>query len=209
MDTFALIAQERRRLADVLDTIAPDDWDGPSLCAGWSRRVVAAHLNAPWEVGLPTVMLQIARSFGSIDKAFDTVAKDLARRLTPEQSIAGLRANAEHRFTPPGSGAEAPLTDVLVHGADILHPLERTASADPDALAVSLRWLARGKAKGFLPRSRVVGLSFEATDIGVRCGDGSAVVRGPALALCGALVGRRALLDLLSGDGRDVLAARI
>ena len=50
---------------------------------------------------------------------------------------------------------------------------------------------------------------FEATDIGVRCGDGSAVVRGPALALCGALVGRRALLDLLSGDGRDVLAARI
>ena len=113
------------------------------------------------------------------------------------------------RFTPPGSGPEAPLTDVIVHGADMLAPSGRSVDVDPVALATSLEFLAGGRAKGFVPKGRIDGLAFEATDLDARVGTGRTVVRGPALALCSAMCGRAAVLDRLSGDGVPVLAARI
>jgi len=208
MDTFALIAAERLRLADALDELGTDDWSAPSLCTGWSVHVVAAHLNAPWSVSIPKVLVAVTRA-GSLDGGFDRVARNLADRLDPPACVAGLRAHAGSHFTPPGSGAEAPLTDVIVHGADMLHPLGRSSDVAPDALATSLGWLSRGRAKGFIPKGRLEGLTVEATDLDLRFGAGASVVRGPATALCGALCGRRPMLDLLSGDGVAVLAARI
>jgi uncharacterized protein (TIGR03083 family) len=208
MDTFDLIAAERLRLADALERLGPDDWEAPSLCAGWSVHTVAAHLNAPWSVSLPKMLAAIARSF-SLDGGFDRIARDLAGRLDAEACVAGLRAHADSHFTPPGSGPEAPLTDVLVHGADMLQPLGRSVDAAPGALTTSLRWLAAGRAKGFVPRGRVDGLVVEGTDVDVTAGAGPAVVRGPALAICAALCGRPAMLGQLSGDGVTVLASRI
>ncbi len=207
MDTFDLIAAERLRLADALDQLGPDDWAAPSLCDGWSVHVVAAHLNVPWAVSVPSILLSVTRSF-SLDAGFDRVARSVADRLDPAACVAGLRAHAGSHFTPPGSGPEAPLTDVLVHGGDMLRPLGRAVDPAPEALATSLRWLAAGRAKGFVPRGRVTGLAFEATDVDVRAGAGTDVVRGPALALCGALCGRPSWLDALSGDGVAVLASR-
>jgi uncharacterized protein (TIGR03083 family) len=209
-DVFALIAAERRRLADALDDLAPADWEAPSLCEGWSVHVVAAHLNAPWSASLPTALLAVVRT-RSLDRGFDQMSRDLAARLDPAACVAGLREHAEHRFTPPGSGPEAPLTDAIVHGADMLHPLGRSVAVAPEALTTSLSWLARGRAKGFLPKSRVDGLTFEATDLdpGLACGAGPAIVRGPALALCSVLTGRPAMLDQLSGDGAELLASRL
>jgi len=208
MDTFDLIAAERRRLADALAPLGPDEWETPSLCDGWSVHVVAAHLNAPWTVSVPKLLLTITRSL-SLDGGLDRVARDLAARLDPAACVAGLRDHADSHFTPPGSGPEAPLTDVLVHGADMLVPLGRSVEAAPEALATSLAWLARGRAKGFVPKGRVDGLAFEATDLDLAYGPGTAVVRGPGLALCGALCGRAALLGRLTGDGVAVLASRI
>ncbi len=142
MDLFALIAAERRRLADELEHLSADEWQQPSLCEGWSTHVVAAHLNMAWEFGLPATLVAIVRNRGNIDRAFDQLSRDLADRLTPEQCIAGLRANAANRFTPPMMGAEAPLTDVIVHGNDILAPLGRSVEVSPEALGTSLAWLA-------------------------------------------------------------------
>ncbi len=207
MDTFDLIAAERLRLADALDQLGPDDWGSPSLCQGWSVHVVAAHLNAPWSASLPKVLLAVTRSL-SLDRGFDRVARDLAGRLDPAACVTGLRDHADSHFTPPGSGPEAPLTDVLVHGADMLRPLGRSVDVAPDALTTSLRWLAAGRAKGFVPRGRVDGLVFEATDVDCVAGTGPATVRGTALALCGALCGRTAWLEDLSGDGIPLLTAR-
>ena len=208
VEVFALIAAERRRLADALGDLAPDDWEAPSLCTGWSVHAVAAHLNAPWSVSVPSVLWTVTRS-GGFNKGFDRVARDLAVRLDPAACVDGLREHAESRFTPPGSGPEAPLTDVIVHGADMLDPLGRAVAVDPPALAVTLEWLARGRAKGFLPRGRTDGLGFEATDIDVRCGSGPAMVSGPALAICSTLTGRRAMIDQLSGAGAGLLASRL
>ncbi len=208
MDVFPLIAAERRRLADALEPLSPAEWESPSLCAGWTVHVVAAHLNSPWEVSLPSMLLDVARA-RSLDGGFDRVAHRLADRLDPAACVAGLRDNATSRFTPPGSGPEAPLTDVIVHGADMLVPSGRAVAVDPVALATSLEFLAGGRAKGFVPRGRVDGLVVEASDIDVRIGQGSEVVRGPAIALCGVLCGRRALVDRLSGEGLTTLVDRL
>jgi uncharacterized protein (TIGR03083 family) len=103
MDVFALIAAERLRLADALDELAPDEWDRPSLCDGWSVHLVAAHLNAPWTVSIPAMAWSMVTS-GGIDRGLDRVAHRLADRLDPAACVAGLRANAGSRFTPPGPG---------------------------------------------------------------------------------------------------------
>jgi uncharacterized protein (TIGR03083 family) len=208
VDTFPLIAAERIRLADALGTLGPEDWETPSLCGGWSVHLVAAHLNVPWMVPVPKVLLAIARA-RSLSGGFDRVARDLADRLDPAACVAGLLEHADSKFTPPGAGPEAPLTDVLVHGADMLQPLGRSVDIAPDALRTSLSWLARGRTKAFVPKGRVDGLAFESTDIRLRCGDGPSVVRGPALALSGALCGRASMLEQLSGDGVGILGSRI
>ena len=197
MDLFPLIAAERVRLADGLDGLRAAEWEAPSLCAGWTVHVVAAHLNAPWEVSGLSVLFDVARARG-LDRGFDRVAR-----------VAGLRDHADSHFTPPGSGPEAPLTDVIVHGADMLDPSGRAVAVDPVALAASLEFLGGGRAKGFVPKGRTEGLAFEATDLDVRVGPGRTVVRGPALALCSAICGRVPMLHRLSGDGVPVLVGRL
>jgi len=208
VDVFPLIAAERIRLADALDGLSADDWAAPSLCTGWSVHVVAAHLNAPWEATFPTVLVEVVKA-RSLAGGFDRLARRLAGSLDPTACVAGLRDHAGSRFTPPGFGPEAPLSDVIVHGVDMLQPLGRSVAIDPVALATSLGFLARGRSKGFVPKGRIDGLAFEASDLDVRCGPGKTVVRGPALALCATLCGRRAFLDQLSGDGLAVLSSRL
>jgi len=208
VDTFDLIAVERLRLAGALEPLDHDQWESASLCAGWSVHVVAAHLNVPWTMSISKMLVAMTRSL-SIAGGFDRAARDVAGRLDPAACVRGLREHAGSHFTPPGSGPEAPLTDVLVHGSDMLVPLHREVDPAPEALATSLGWLAQGGAKGFVARGRVDGLVFEAGDLDRSFGTGTAVVRGPALALCGVLCGRAALMDRLTGDGVPVLAARL
>ncbi len=208
-DPFALLAAERRRLAEALDDLAPDDWDQPSLCDGWSAHVVAAHLNLPWEVSAPTFLLGVVRARGSIDRAMDRFSREVADRLPPEACVQGLRDHADHRFTPPGAGPEAPLTDVVVHGDDLLRPLGRSVDVAEEASAVVLSWLAGGSARLLVPRSRLADLVFEPTDLDLRVGAGVGVVAGPVRSVIGALVGRRSHLPDLRGDGVAVLAGRI
>ena len=153
------------------------------------------------------MMVEVVRARG-LDRGFDRVARRVADRLDPAGCVAGLRAHADSRFTPPGAGPEAPLTDVVVHGADALVPSGRAAGVDPVALATTLEYLVGTPAKGFVAKGRTDGLVFEATDLDVRVGSGRVVVRGPALALCSVLCGRHALADQLSGEGLDTLLAR-
>ena len=40
----AAVEAERRALADVLDTLTPEEWRSPSLCAGWTVQDVVAHM---------------------------------------------------------------------------------------------------------------------------------------------------------------------
>ena len=41
---WAGIDDQRSRTAALLEGLAPEQWDHPSLCDGWTVRHVAAHL---------------------------------------------------------------------------------------------------------------------------------------------------------------------
>ena len=128
-DLYPLVVDERRRLAARLDTLTDEQWATPSLCAGWTVRDVAAHLVFPATTSKLRMIVPFAKSGFNIDKmTMQTVRADT--RTGPELS-AVLRKNAAHRFTPPGFGFEAPLTDVVAHGRDIGRPLGLPADIEP------------------------------------------------------------------------------
>jgi len=48
--SWRVIEQQRLAIADLLDGLSAEQWESPSLCAGWRVRDVAAHVSL---VGLP------------------------------------------------------------------------------------------------------------------------------------------------------------
>ena len=58
---MALAADERRDLAALLDSLTPEQWAAPSLCAGWSVRDVVAHILSHEELGWTGVAEAFAR----------------------------------------------------------------------------------------------------------------------------------------------------
>ena len=207
-DAFAMIAVQRRAVADVLSSLSDEQWATPSLCSGWTIRQVAAHLTMPFKVTMPSLLWRMVKVKGDFNRLSDEFAK--AEASSPVASlVATLRANAEHRFTPPGFGPEAPLTDIVVHGLDIGVPLANTPPLPAEHANAALEFLMSPKAtRGFLPKGRVAGLRFESTDSGWSAGSGPTVT-GSAASLLLAMTGRRAGLEGLSGDGAGELGRRL
>lgn len=164
---FDLIEQERHRLADLADTWSPEQWDTPSLAAGWRVCEVLAHLTMPFAVSMPRMVVGLVRNRGSFDRFADRWARAAAASVPPAEVTASLRANAAARFTPPGMGPEAPLTDLVVHGLDVRIPLGLPATdIDPAARATALRVLTTRSAPRFGVPADVFGTRrFEATDL--------------------------------------------
>lgn len=200
------IADERRGLADELERLTAEQWAASSLCEGWTVKATAAHLTTVFHTSMPMFFLKIAAS-GSFDKASRKMALREARDRSTSDIIGELRANAEHRFTPPGFGPEAPLSDVVMHGQDIRRPLGLDREI-PEHRATTILELLMSKKGAFArPKGGIDGLRFEATDIAWSSGSGS-TVSGPAEALLMSIGGRRVALDDLSGDGLDAFRAR-
>jgi uncharacterized protein (TIGR03083 family) len=207
VDTFAEIADERRGLADLLSGLARDQQATPSLCEGWSVHDVTAHLVLPLEVSTSTFALTMLACRGSFDRANVRLTRRQARR--PFDELVGvLRSKAETRFTPPGAGPEAPLTDLLVHGLDIRWPLGLARELPEQRLRTSLDFLTSTPARGLVPKGALTALRFSADDIAWAHGSGAGVT-GTADALLLAITGRAAALDHLGGDGLPTLRARL
>lgn len=211
VDHFALIARQRRNVADLLSSLDEGQWATPSLCAGWTVREVAAHILMPFQVKLPSLVVRMVKARGDFDRVADEFARSTGPATSPEALVAALRANAEHRFTPPGNGPEAPLSDIVVHGLDIGVPLGKTPELPAETVDAVLSFLMTSKAtRGILPKGRVPGLRFVSSDTGWDGGDpAGAEVRGPAASLVLAITGRRVGLDALTGDGVAELGRRI
>ena len=197
------IDEERVSLAGLLDSLGDQEWETPSLCAGWRVRDVAAHLTLAQMGPLPSVVAAV-RARGNFNRMiYDTAVRQA--RLPVSEYAPRLRAMAGSRRKAPGVTYLEPLIDVLVHGQDIAIPLGRirpvpvrAAVAAADRVWPSLfPWRAKRKLGGF---------RLAATDCDWSAGEGS-LVAGPIAAILLLLTGRRAGLPQLSGPGARELSA--
>src|SRR5207248_11148853 len=113
--------------------------------------------------------------------------------LPTEELVAVLRAEALHRWTPPGGGSHGALSHVVIHGLDITVPLgERRRS--PDAtISIVLDDLTRGGAHAHFGTD-FTGRTLQATDIDWTYGSGPPL-RATAEHLVLQLCGRRVPVD--------------
>lgn len=197
-EIFAAITDERRQLATIFDSFTPEQWATPSLCDAWSVRDVAAHLVVPLIVPVWRFGIAMALARGNFGRANVTMTRQVVR-AHGDRLPDLLAEHAAKRFTPPGHGPLAPLTDVIVHGQDILRPLGMTKPLDPQRLVAVLDYTADNATSA--ERSRFdIPLRWEATDLDWARGSG-AVVRGPAIALALILTGRRSAVADTTGEG--------
>ena len=211
MDTsevWPTIHAERSALADLLESLTPEDWDRPSLCRGWRVREVAAHVISSPQANLVTMTRAALRAGGRFHRLTDQEARRLAARPTAE-IVADYRRLDGSRRHPLGTTVLDPLLDVLVHTQDIAVPLGRRHAMPPDAArtAADRAW---GLPSLFFPvRKLVKDVRLTANDVAWTHGSGP-TVEGPMEALLLLTTGRHAAaLPHLTGDGVPQLTARL
>lgn len=201
---WTAVTTMRLRVADLLDSLDPEEWHARSLCEEWRVREVAGHLSC-----VPTITtreLLAAAPRGRFD--MNRMSTVIARRygaLEPARIVARIREHATDRSTAKVLDTRDSLFDVIVHSQDIALPLGRAVPIEPEDAA---RGLARVWEMGmpFHARKRLAGLTLRATDADFTMGSGPEV-HGPALALLLLATGRTAAAaPHLSGDGVTALA---
>jgi len=191
------IADERRGLADLFESLTPVQLASPSLCEGWSVKHVAAHVTTLFNVSMPRMAFRILGEQLSAARAIDQLTQQMATRPI-EGIVAQLRDFADDRRHPPGRPL-APLADLVIHGEDVRRPLGIRRTVPLDRVKAAMGFVCGGRTVGFLPSSRIRGLRFVATDADASWGQGGAVIHGPTLSLLLAVMGRRDALGDLGG----------
>jgi uncharacterized protein (TIGR03083 family) len=202
---WRVIEAERLTLADQLETLSDEQWERASLCSGWRVRDVAAHLTFG-QVGLKWLAVELVRARGSFNRMVHETAVRKGREPVGEL-IAGIRG-LRGRRTPPGVSDSEPLTDILVHGQDMMYALGVARPMPPLAARTSADrvWVM---GYPFNAQKRLGGLRLQATDVGWAVGEG-ALVTGPIEAMLLLVTGRTAAaLDRLSGDGAALIRERL
>jgi uncharacterized protein (TIGR03083 family) len=202
------IDAQRTSLTALLDDLSDDEWQQPSLCAGWTVRDVAAHLTMQ-QLGLGDELRILRKWRGSMDRTTEHVARLRAAELTTGQIIAAIRGMIGSRRHNFGVTYLETLTDILVHSQDIAIPLGRRLDMAPDAAAVAASRNLSMRVPPPPPSVKnVAGFRLAATDTNWSAGEG-AEVRGPMAALLLVCCGRLVALPQLSGEGAAALTARI
>ncbi|MFI6449867.1 maleylpyruvate isomerase family mycothiol-dependent enzyme [Kitasatospora sp. NPDC050543] len=200
----AMIAAERRDLADLLDRLRPAQWDEPSLCAGWRVREVTAHMSMGFRLSLPATMGELARARGSLHRMTDRVARRDAAAHSAVELAAFLRENAHHPWTPPVGGLQAALGHDVVHGLDITVALGLDRRVPEDRLRVLLEGIRPSGLRFF--GADVGGVRLCAEDMDWSYGSGSPVY-GAAQDLLLLAFGRRLPPGRLRGEARSRFTA--
>ncbi|MFE9692817.1 maleylpyruvate isomerase family mycothiol-dependent enzyme [Micromonospora sp. NPDC005806] len=204
-DIWRTIDDERASLADLLDDLAPQEWEVPSLCTGWRVREVAAHLTLAHTGILPAAVAML-RAHGD----FDRMVRDSAlreARLPVERYATRLRGMVGSRRTAPLVSDLEPLLDILVHGQDIVVPLGRSRPM-PTVAAATAATRVWTMGWPFHARRRLDGFALTAVDHDWSVGRGLGV-EGPIGALLLLLTGRYAAVGELTGPGVPDLTARL
>ncbi|OBI85261.1 maleylpyruvate isomerase family mycothiol-dependent enzyme [Mycobacterium sp. 1245805.9] len=194
---------ERADLADFLATLAPQDWETPSLCTKWTVKDVVAHVISYEELGVGGLLKRFAK--GWVVRT-NQVGVDEFSSLRPEQLLEFLRSHLEPRGLTAGFGGMIALVDGTIHHQDIRRSLGRPRIVPADRLQRVLGLVPGNPRLG--AGRRIRGLRLRATDVDWTHGTGPEV-SGPGEALLMAMTGRPVALADLEGPGRDTLARRL
>lgn len=200
------IAQERRKIADLIDNLDQAQLATPSLCEGWDVKTVGAHLVSVLAEGTFKVALLGWRR-GGADRAIDELARRTAE-MPATEIAANLRALADHTYWRPPPQAPGLLAEVLCHSGDIRIPLGLPFKPEPYLIARALDFLTCPAPIGVVPLGRLKGIRLHAYDIDRTWGDGQEI-RGQAIELMMAAAGRTSVLVTLGGPGLPLLRRRI
>ena len=202
------IDAQRTSLTALLDDLSDDEWQQPSLCAGWTVRDVAGHLTMQ-QLSLGDELRILRKWRGSMDRTIQHAARLRAAQLTTGQIIAAIRGMIGSRRHNFGVTHLETLTDILVHSQDIAIPLGRRLDMAPDAAAAAASRNLSMRVPPPPPSvKKVSGYRLTATDTIWAAGEGPEV-RGPMSALLLVCCGRLVALPQLTGDGATTLAARL
>ncbi|MDX6361801.1 MAG: hypothetical protein QOC85_804, partial [Streptomyces sp.] len=165
MAIYDHIARTRREVAGWLAGLDEDTWEAPTLCAGWTVRVVAAHLSSPLVLSQPQMVLAGAKAGFRFHTLMDRTARQLATRPTAE-IVRSIEEGAEHRWVPPLAGPRAILLDVTTHHMDMRWPQKEPPVIDPSVALTLLNFLVSGNIvlKVATP-NRFFGVRLEAEDL--------------------------------------------
>jgi uncharacterized protein (TIGR03083 family) len=202
---WSMIHTERAAVADMIEQLTPDQWQQPSLCAGWTVGMMCGHIVLAAEQ-TPGNFMKGMLSNGFAFNRYMNKETSARAGTGKEEIVRRLRARTTTTNKPPAPAA-AMLGEIVVHGEDIRTPLGLSRDVPPDALNTCLEMYK----KASFPvggRKRIDGLRLVATDTGWTHGSGPEV-SGPALPLILAMTGRRAGLDALSGDGVATMRQRM
>lgn len=204
LDQWPVIHQERAALASDLDGLTADQWNTPSLCPGWSVQDVLAHMVATAKMTPPKFF---AGLIGAGFKFHDLSNKNIAseRGDSPQATLASFREVVNYTKHPPGP-TDSWLGEVIVHANDIRKPLGIAHEYSIDAM-VQVADFYKGSNLLLGTKNRIQGLKLTATDAEWSTGDGPEVT-GAMAPLLFAMVGRKAPLDELTGDGLATLRSR-
>ena len=194
------VRAERGEPADLLATLRPDQWDAPTLCAGWRVREMVAHTTMPFRQSIGRTLLELAAARGNVNRMADRCARRDAARMSSADLLAVLRDNVAHPWQPPGGGAAGALSHDVIHGLDITVGLGLGRIVPPDRIAMVLAGLAPKNVAFF--GTDLTGVGLQATDVDWRYGTGSPI-RGLAQDLLLVLCGRRLPPGHLEGDAAD------
>jgi uncharacterized protein (TIGR03083 family) len=198
------IHAERAALADDLESLTPDQWSTPSLCAGWTVADVLAHQVSTAKMTPGAFFARFAGSGFSFTKfAQKGIAAEGA--AGPAAALQELSRVQTWTKAPPGP-KDTWLGEAIVHSEDIRRPLGITREY-PIAAVVQVLDFYKNSNILIGTKSRIAGLTLRATDADWTYGSGP-LVEGPVLSLVLAGTGRKAALDDLSGDGVETLRSR-
>jgi uncharacterized protein (TIGR03083 family) len=200
-----LARDERLEFAEFLSGLTPQQWEAPSLCAGWSVRDVAAHCVSFEETSAPQLMARFLKGRLQTDRINALAVTALDGRSTGD--LTGLlRDNAEPHGLGGGFGGRVALTDNMIHQQDIRRPLGIPRTIPTERLCAALDFVRY--APTIRGAWRIRGLRVVADDVDWSHGKGPEV-RGPGEALLLAMAGRPDALRDVAGPGKDTLTARL
>ncbi len=138
MDLKPLARDERADLAEFLATLSPEQWEAPTLCAGWRVRDVVAHMLSYDELDGRGLVTRFAKG-RFLPNRVNAVGLAEYNTRSPEDLLALLKDHLEPCGLPAAFGGMVALVDGIIHHQDIRRPLGPPRNIPAERLLPALR----------------------------------------------------------------------